>query len=424
MSRFLFPLSPRSAGSWPAAAALLLAAPAASVAQSVDAPAPSTPQAPAPNPRVQGPPDGMIQPGPAVPARPLPTVPVLPRSQPAPPLSTAPTPTPEGPSPSPRPARPAARPQDKAPPVAAAPSVGEGRAADAPALAPPSPSPSTPAPAPAPAPLNETQDAPALPPDGPATDTPAAGLGWFPWLAGLAALAGLAGLFFWLRRTRTGGDDPVSARADADAPSPIAPLPIAPPQPPPAPLPTPARRPGGARARLALRFEPVQASTTLVNFRLRYAITLDNGGERDAADVIVRIGLFAGTSANPAGIDQWLARADDGGDQHRIAHIAAGASHRFEGELAAPLAGLAPLTMGDRAMAVPIVAVDARYGHAADVAELLAGQTARAFVVGREPALAGGDAAPPARLAPFRLDQGPATLTGLGQRDTGIGRTE
>jgi hypothetical protein len=206
--------------------------------------------------------------------------------------------------------------------------------------------------------------------------------------------------------------------------SPHAPLPARPDAPPVSPSraaaslatsPAPVA-PLGRRADLAVGFEPLSAQSTLINLRMRYAITVTNNGSIDAADVAVRIGLFAGSRVNPGGIAQWIVLEGEA-PHHRAARIAPGETHRFEGELAAPLDALNPVTVDGRTLAIPLVAVDARYGHGPGEAPI-EGQSARSFVVGREPQ--GGTAS--AKLAPFRLDQGPASFTPLGTRDTGIGR--
>lgn len=175
----------------------------------------------------------------------------------------------------------------------------------------------------------------------------------------------------------------------------------------------------GKRADLSMTFEPLAAQSTLVNFRLRYAITLANEGTVDAANVTLRIGLFAGTQASENGIAQWLVLPDQGA-HHAVDVIAAGGEQRFEGELAAPLDALGAMHVEGRTLAIALMAIDARYHHAPSEAPL-DGQVARAFVVGREPPQLGPVLT---RLIPFRLDQGPTSFAPLGTRDTGISRNE
>lgn len=293
---------------------------------------------------------------------------------------------------------------------------------------------------------------------------------WLP-LAALGALALLIGGLFWWRKSR---NRPVSTVEEWAEPVALAAEPAPPPAPPPAPViaqeaavaPKPKakgrakkdaasqapvdaeaalasvvpdatesvavaaatagaataatiaqpRAPLGQRADLVIDFEPLTASSTLVNLRLRYAITLRNMGHSTAAPVLVRIGLFAGTMANEQGLLHWF-QLDDGQVHERIEQMVPGESYRFEGELAAALDALNPMLIDGRRIAVPIVAVDARYNHDASAAPI-EGQVARAFVVGRDSGAAGG------KLAPFRFDLGPTSFTPLGQRDTGISRNE
>lgn len=151
-----------------------------------------------------------------------------------------------------------------------------------------------------------------------------------------------------------------------------------------------------------------------MNLRIRYAIIVRNTGQIAAEPVVVRIGLFAGSQVHPQGIAQWFGLADQQ-PHHGVQSIPAGSDYRFVGELAAPLDALNPMTIDGRVLAIPLVAIDARYGHGEGEAPI-EGQSARAFVIGRDPQREG------AKLAPFRLDQGPTSFAPLGQRDTGISK--
>ena len=73
------------------------------------------------------------------------------------------------------------------------------------------------------------------------------------------------------------------------------------------------------------------------------------------------------------------------------------------------------MTIDGKTFAIPLVALDIRYGHGPGEAPI-EGQIGKAFVVGRDSGVAG------AKLAPFRLDQGPASFAPLGARDTGISK--
>lgn len=362
---------------------------------------------------VQGPPDGLIPPTTSTPAPPPPIL--VPAPAPAP----APTPEP-APAPSPAPSREREQPRTETPQRSQPASAERGAAADVPAD-PPAAQPAEPVgpaieapvavPEPAPVPM---EDAPA------ATSTPE----WLP----LAALGGGAlllggGWLAWRRRQR-------NRFIALPAPETVAAPPAARPAPKPARQPAPARPAAapaspsrqaapaaarlGRRADLSLGFELLAAQSTLVNLRLRYAVTVRNSGAIDAVDTTLRIGLFAGANVNPQGVAQWFSLDEERGQHGRIT-VAAGAEHRFEGELAAPLDALSPVTIDGKLFAIPLVALDVRYGHAPGEAPI-EGQVGKAFVVGRDSGTAG------AKLAPFRLDQGPTSFAPLGARDTGIAK--
>lgn len=240
---------------------------------------------------------------------------------------------------------------------------------------------------------------------------------WLPLAAiGGALLLLVGGWLLWRRRQRPLALPAPESEARAAPPAPAAARAAAPKPAPPAPAAaTPGvSRPLGRRADVSIDFEALSAQSTLVNLRIRYAIIVRNSGTLDAMPVTVRIGLFAGSQVHPQGIAQWFA-LDGEPLHHAVDRVAAGAEYRFEGELAAPLDALNPITIDGRMLAVPLVAVDARYNHG-DGHAPIDGQSARAFVIGREPQREG------AKLAPFRLDQGPTSFAPLGCRDTGISK--
>lgn len=233
---------------------------------------------------------------------------------------------------------------------------------------------------------------------------------WLPLAAIAAVVALIGGAWVWRRRRKR----PLALPApEPEVHATPPPKPVTPTRPA-APAAKPPPTPLGRRADLSVDFEALSAQSTLINLRIRYAVTVRNAGTLDAEPVTVRIGLFAGSHANPQGIAQWFT-LDNEALHHAVDRVAAGGDYRFEGELAAPLDALNPITVEGRVLAIPLVAVDARYNHGAGQAPI-DGQAARAFVIGREPAVAG------AKLAPFRLDQGPTSFAPLGRRDTGISK--
>lgn len=261
----------------------------------------------------------------------------------------------------------------------------------------------------------------ALPPDSTAPvalPSPVAETDQIPEWLPLAALGGLFALLGigWMAWRRRSARLALPAPEAAEAPPPPAPRPVPKPVPPcNAVTQQPAAATAlGRRADLDIFFEPLSAQSTLLNLRIRYAVTVRNTGQIAAEPVTLRIGLFAGSQVQPQGIAQWFGLADQP-LHHAVDRVAAGEEYRFEGELAAPLDALNPMTVDGRVLAIPLVAVDARYNHGSAEAPI-DGQSARAFVIGRELQREG------AKLAPFRLDQGPTSFAPLGQRDTGISK--
>lgn len=408
-----------------------LAAGAAASANAQPAPTPAPTPAPAPAPPaagVAGPPDGLIAPPPPQNQRPLPNLTPFPVQPPpngqAQPRQGAPTTgrtaAPAGPSapatrtpqatrtapPTAQPAAPATTPPPETE-RALSPEDGTVPSVDPAAAAPPA--------------IVEPQATVPVEQSPPAAAAPDATPEWLPLAAvGGAILLLLAGWFGWRRRRRplelpAPAVEPPKA-APPPAPKPVPPAPATP-QPSATPEPAPPPSPAtalGRRADLEIAFEALSAQSTLLNLRIRYAVTVRNRGAIAAEPVTVRIGLFAGSQVHPQGIAQWFALAEQP-VHHGVVSLPPGTEHRFEGELAAPLDALNPVTIEGRVLAIPLVAVDARYGHGAGEAPI-DGQSARAFVIGREPGREG------AKLAPFRLDQGPTSFAPLGQRDTGISK--
>lgn len=102
-----------------------------------------------------------------------------------------------------------------------------------------------------------------------------------------------------------------------------------------------------------------------------------------------------------------------------LASLPAGDTIRVDGELAAPIGAIGTFRQANRHGAIPILAIDCRYGHAAGASPIDA-VTAKAFVLGCENAEA--PTAPDARLAPLPIDRGPSNFSPLGVRDTGISK--
>ncbi|RSU46066.1 hypothetical protein DAH51_26375, partial [Sphingobium yanoikuyae] len=124
-------------------------------------------------------------------------------------------------------------------------------------------------------------------------------------------------------------------------------------------------------------------------------------GDRPARDIMVR-GILGNAGAQQDALLRHFFGGETGMPLHSIVSIAPGETVRMTNELRMTQDEIVPVTMGERALLVPIAAFDAHYRWGEDEeAPEGTGRTGRAFIVGQEQE-------PPAeRLSPFRLDQGP-----------------
>ena len=361
------------------------------------------------------------------------------------PAVPTPTPTPT-PTPAPRTTAPGtATPRPTPAPVGATP------APRTPSIAAPDSNPSPDAvtvdlPPPAPPPL--TPDASLVPAPDPVADAPSAAAGqgtaWWPWLAALLAVALGAG-FWWRRRRHDGGEryatdqpetgalvaTPVAApvlprTAPSPAPTPTAPrqaprapvpAPVQPPTPAPAPAPTPAPpAPDGifsSRLKPALAFElvPLRAETDAAEgAALTFDLIVINQGSAPARDVLIEVTLINAGAQVDAEIGRFFLQPPGSGE--RLPQIAPMARVSLRTRVAVSAANLAPLVVEGRKLLVPMVAINAAYrwsgGELTD---------SSSFLVGRGEADEG-------KMAPFRLDLGARSWSGLGARlhSTGLQR--
>ena len=283
-----------------------------------------------------------------------------------------------------------------------------------------------PEPAPAPAPVAEAPIA-----------ADSKGPAMWPWLAALLAL-GLGAAFWWSRRQGSGREryatdnaepgalaaTPVAApeplaRVASPAAQPRSPFPTStpplPPQPavsasPPsaAPPPTPEPVSGGivaSRLKPTIEFELVPISAETDNAE-GAALTVDiiviNRGSAPARDVLVEAQMI---NAGP-GVDAEVGRyfLQPAGAGERIPVIPPMASAAIKVRLEVPGGQISPLMVEGRKLLVPLVAINAFYrwsgGELTD---------SSSFLVGRGDAEGG-------KMAPFRLDQGARSWTGLAAR--------
>ena len=379
---------------------------------------------------------------PVQPATPTPA-PIAPQqpSPSAPAAGTAPPTEPRA-APALAPARTAPAPAQRRPTIAA-PDRDPARDAVTVDLPPPSAAPIVPAPsfAPAPPPVPEAE-AP-LGADDPGT-------AWWPWIGALLALA-LGAAFLWCRTRRDkrelyaadGADlgaalaapaappvplpraaatPPVSPRSTPHSPAqaPARPLPSAPQAPAPAataaatpaaapaPAPPPAPPSGGIVAsglkpRIEFDLVPIRAET---DGEQGAALTVDiiviNRGSAPARDVLVEAQLINAGPQVDAEVGRFFVRPAGSGE--RIPVIPPMQSVAIKIRLEVLGANISPLVVEGRKLLVPLVAVNAFYRWSGS--EL---SESSSFLVGRGDAEGG-------KMAPFRLDQGARSWSGLGAR--------
>jgi len=369
---------------------------------------------------------GQAQPGTPAPAQtiaptvPGPTLPTLDKPAPTPaikPITPAPSATtPTIVLPQPRPSRTAAPASQRTPrPATAAPApraqpqvplVPESPAAAAPTPVPPASS--TPEASPAPEPSTTPPLAPAsaepsaTPPLAPAEADN--GTAWWPWAAGIAVLA-LAGAGLWRRRRRSA---PVNTLPEP-APAPVRPTPPPPPppMPKPAPQPAPALAPTPAGA-LDIALQADRLSATLVNATLSCRLVLTNHTPHALVDLAVSGDMTSAHASRP--MDEQLGLAGPELPPLRtIDRLEPGESVTIAAEMRLPLSAVLAIRAGQAQLFVPIVRASVWATRADDGSAVHAHG---AFLVGQPPAASD----PAARLAPFRLDQGPRVFDVLDQK--------
>ncbi|MDQ3079727.1 MAG: hypothetical protein M3R03_06990 [Pseudomonadota bacterium] len=352
----------------------------------------------------------------------------------------------ETPSPTPRAAPPRA-----APPRAAPPPAQEGPARAAPVAREPVDAAPQEDPATAQAPVDlpsstaapselETPVLPAPQPDlAPDSEAVAeveqSDLLWWPWLAALLAVVLGAG-FLWRRRRQETGERyavdhdalgsliAAPAAGPGDASMPLArdmptvrpegpsarPLSDPPPSAPALPVSpvVPVARPdgiiaSGLKPELMFELEPVRAETDAAEgAALTFDLIVTNRGSAPARDVLIEAQLINANPQVDAAVGRFFSQPAGAGD--RLPMIPPMSHVSIRTQLAAAAADLAPLIVEGRKLFVPVIALNAHYRWSGD--EL---KVSSSFLVGRGDAEGG-------KMAPFRLDRGARSWSGLAAR--------
>jgi len=383
-------------------AAVLAAAPVR--AQSTNTTTPNPTPSPAPTGNAVGPPtlrdfnlNGTVT-QPAQPATPTPT----PSPTPAP-TQTAPT----APRATPTPASVASAPD----PSAAAPDRDPAPGTATIDLPPPTAAPTAPAPSFAPAP-------------DPVVTAPVAaaelGNAWWLWLAALLEV-GLGALIWWRRQQQSeqryaadnasfdalvAAPDPTPSPLPRSASPTPAPTPRAVPRP--IPVPPAAPIPDGifaSRLKPQIEFElvPIRAETDAAEgAALTFDIIVINRGSAPARDVLIEAQLINAGPQVDAEVGRFFMRP--GGDSERVPVIQPMGRFAINARIEVPGEDLSPLVVEGRKLLVPLIAINALYRWSGG--EL---KDSSSFLVGRGEANEG-------KLAPFRLDRGARSWSGLAAR--------
>jgi hypothetical protein len=219
----------------------------------------------------------------------------------------------------------------------------------------------------------------------------------------LAALA--AGAIWWRRRRTTD----VAELGSVGRASNVTETPV--PGAPPVAVPQSEAEPSSAtpaavqadRARITMALQPRRAGLNLLSATVEAELLLRNDGHAPA--VAVRVGaLLMGAAAGPPGDVGPLFAQPVGRPVTPPFMLAPGEERRVRLVVALSRADIQPLHAGDRAMFVPVVAVNVLYDAGG-----LQGQTAQAFAVGIE-------RVDSAKLAPLWLDQPARMFDAIGAR--------
>jgi hypothetical protein len=200
-----------------------------------------------------------------------------------------------------------------------------------------------------------------------------------------AALAGVA-LLVWRRRKGGAVDEAPADRVLPEPPVPTAPVLAA----------VPAAT--AARARIEIECVATRGGTNLLSVAVDYRIVVRNVGDASATGIRVDIRLLGMGTQHDAVLAALFAMPIDTSIAAPF-DLPPGTAVDLGGMAMHPRDTIETVQIGGRAMVVPLLAINLRYGWPDGGSNGGEGQTARPFVIGIDPGTGG-------RLQPFRLDSG------------------
>jgi hypothetical protein len=187
-------------------------------------------------------------------------------------------------------------------------------------------------------------------------------------------------------------------QAAPPAPAPASPVATAPPVAPPDGIIASRLKP-----ELTFELEPVRAqSDAAEGAALTFDLIITNRGSAPARDVLIEAQLINANPQVDAAVGRFFSKSAGAGDRLPVIPPMSHVSIRTQ--LGALAADLAPLIVEGRKLFVPVIALNAHYRWGGD--EL---KVSSSFLVGRGDAEGG-------KLAPFRLDRGARSWSGLAAR--------
>lgn len=164
-----------------------------------------------------------------------------------------------------------------------------------------------------------------------------------------------------------------------------------------------------ARPQLDILFTPAAAGATDAQASVDYSLVVTNSGDAPASKVRMETRMIAMGQDHDAALAAFFAQPLEKPTPVASA-IPPGVEAAMRAQVTLPRDAVRPIQVRDRTVFVPLVAFNLLYEWYDEQGGVQHGQTAMSYVVGRE------NRPPAAKMAPFRLDQGPKIYREVGQR--------